>query len=84
MADDNGVRDIHGTFQVPLFLGDTTQYSKMHTDSAGKPAINGSLTWTANFICVLPSTVQMAGPATPTASTAGRATTPCGPTAPTG
>jgi len=66
MADDNGVRDIHGTFQVPLFLGDTTQYSAMHTDSAGNPAINGALTWTANFICVLPSTVQMAGPATPT------------------
>jgi hypothetical protein len=64
--DDSGVRDIHGTFQVPLFLADTTQYSKMHTDASGNPAINGTKTWTANFICVLPSTVQMAGPATPT------------------
>jgi hypothetical protein len=65
-TDDAGVRDIHGTFEVPLFLADTTQYSGMHTDSAGKPAINGSNTWTANFICVLPSTLQPGGPATPT------------------
>ena len=28
--------------------------------------INGSKTWTADFICVLPDTVQGAGPATPT------------------
>jgi hypothetical protein len=64
--DDGGVRDVHGTFQVPLFLANTSQYSKMHTDSAGKPAINGSATWTANFICVLPSTLQPGGPASPT------------------
>jgi hypothetical protein len=65
-ADNSGVRDIHGTFQVPLFLGDTTPLSKMTTDSAGNPKINGNKTWTANFICVLPSTVQAGGPATPT------------------
>jgi hypothetical protein len=65
-TDDGGVRTVEGTFTVPLFLGDTTPLSKMHTDSAGKPAINGSGTWTANFICVLPSTVQPGGPATPT------------------
>ena len=61
-----GVRDVHGTFQVPLFLQDTTQYSGMTTDAAGNPVINGNGTWTANFICVLPSTVQPGGPATPT------------------
>ena len=65
-TDSAGVRDIHGTFQVPLFLGDTTPLSKMVVDSAGNPKINGSKTWTANFICVLPSTLQLAGPATPT------------------
>ena len=64
--DTDGVRDIHGTFQVPLFLGDTTPLSKMVTDAAGNPKINGAKTWTANFICVLPSTVQSGGPATPT------------------
>jgi hypothetical protein len=64
--DADGVRTVEGTFQVPLFLGDTTQYSKLHTDGAGKPAINGSGTWTANFSCVLPSTLQPGGPATPT------------------
>jgi hypothetical protein len=41
MADDNGARHPRDV-QVPLFLGDTTQYSKMHTDSAGNPAINGA------------------------------------------
>ena len=62
-----GVRDVHGTFQVPLFLQDTTPYSSMVTDPAtGLPEINGNLTWTANFICVLPSTVQAGGPASPT------------------
>ena len=62
-----GVRDVHGTFQVPLFLQDTTPYSSMVTDPAtGLPEINGNLTWTANFICVMPSTVQAGGPASPT------------------
>ncbi len=65
-SDASGVRDVHGTFQVPLFLGDTGEYSKMHTDSSGNPAINGSATWTADFICVLPSTLQAGGPASPT------------------
>jgi hypothetical protein len=64
--DGDGVRTVEGTFQVPLFLGNTTQYSKLHRDDAGKPAINGSGMWTANFICVLPSTVQPGGPASPT------------------
>ena len=62
----NGLRDVHGTFQVPLFLQDTTDLSAMHTDSAGNPAINGNLTWTANFICVTPATIQAGGPALPT------------------
>jgi hypothetical protein len=66
VTDSGGVRDVHGTFQVPLFLGDTTPYSSLVTDSAGNPIINGAQTWTANFICVLPSTVQSDGPATPT------------------
>jgi len=66
MTDTNGVRDVHGTFQVPLFLADTTPLSGLVTDPAGSPKINGANTWTANFICVLPSTVQSAGPATPT------------------
>ena len=61
-----GVRDVHGTFQVPLFLRDTTEYSGMTTDAAGNPVVNGNGSWTANFICVLPSTVQPGGPATPT------------------
>jgi hypothetical protein len=66
VSDNSGVRDVHGTFQVPLFLGDTTAYSGLVTDRAGNPKINGTNTWTANFICVLPSTLQSAGPATPT------------------
>jgi len=66
VTDTNGVRDVHGTFQVPLFLADTTPFSALVTDRAGNPIINGDKTWTANFICVLPSTVQSAGPATPT------------------
>ena len=58
---------MHGTFQVPLFLQDTTPYSSMVTDPVtGHPEINGNLTWTANFICVMPSTVQAGGPASPT------------------
>jgi hypothetical protein len=66
VTDTNGVRDVHGTFQVPLFLADTGPLSGFVTDAAGNPRINGDKTWTANFICVLPSTVQSAGPATPT------------------
>ena len=54
MTDSNGVRDVHGTFQVPLFLADTTPFSAMVTDADGNPMINGSKTWTANFICVMP------------------------------
>jgi len=66
VTDTNGERDIHGTFQVPLFLSDTTAFSGLVTDRTGSPIINGAKTWTANFICVLPSTPQTAGPATPT------------------
>ncbi len=62
--DNAGVRDIHGTFQVPLFLTDTSPYSGMYTQG-GWPAINPAGTWTVDFICVLPSTVQPGGPATP-------------------
>jgi hypothetical protein len=62
----NGVRDIHGTFQVPLFLQDTTPFSAMTVDRSGNPVINGMKTWTANFICVLPSTISPSGPALPT------------------
>jgi hypothetical protein len=66
VTDSDGVRDVHGTFQVPLFLADTSPFSGLVTDSDGNPKINGTQTWTANFICVLPSTVQSTGPATPT------------------
>jgi hypothetical protein len=66
VTNTNGERDVHGTFQVPLFLQDTTPLSALVTNRAGNPIINGSKTWTANFICVFPSTVQSAGPATPT------------------
>ncbi|MDQ1460159.1 MAG: hypothetical protein QOI08_1643, partial [Actinomycetota bacterium] len=66
VTDSGGVRDVHGTFQVPLFLGDTTALSGLTTDADGNPVINGNQTWTANFICVLPSTLSSAGPATPT------------------
>ena len=62
----NGVRDVHGTFQVPLFLTDTTPFSAMTVDHAGSPVINGTKTWTANFICVLPSTISPSGAALPT------------------
>ncbi len=66
VTDTDGTRDVHGTFQVPLFLADTGPLSGFVTDPAGNPTINGAKTWNANFICVLPSTVQTAGPATPT------------------
>ena len=61
-----GVRDVHGTFEVPLFLSDTTPFSAMTVDRGGNPVINGTKTWTANFICVLPSTISAAGAALPT------------------
>jgi hypothetical protein len=61
-----GVRDVHGTFQVPLFLKNTTPFSAMNVDRHGNPKINGTKTWTANFICVLPSTISPSGPALPT------------------
>jgi len=66
MTDSSGVRDVHGTFQVPLFLADTTPFSALVTDKNGNPMINGSQTWTADFICVMPDTVQATGPAVPT------------------
>jgi hypothetical protein len=66
VTTSNGVRDVHGTFQVPLFLADTTPFSGLVTDSNGNPMINGSKTWTADFICVLPDTLQGTGPAIPT------------------
>ena len=62
----NGVRDVHGTFQVPLFLKDTTPFSAMTVNHSGSPVINGTKTWTANFICVLPSTISPSGAALPT------------------
>ena len=62
----NGVRDIHGTFQVPLFLKDTTPLSAMTVDRSGNPVINGTKAWTADFICVLPSTISPSGAALPT------------------
>ena len=65
-VDTEGTRDIHGTFQVPLFLKDTSAFSGMHADAKGLPSINGTKTWTANFICVLPSTLNPSGPAMPT------------------
>ncbi len=65
-VENGGTRDIHGTFQVPLFLKDTSVFSAMTLDGKGLPAVNGSKTWTANFICVLPSTLNAAGPAMPT------------------
>ena len=42
VTDSGGVRDVHGTFQVPLFLADTTPFSGLVTDSAGNPKINGA------------------------------------------
>ena len=62
----NGVRDVHGTFEVPLFLKNTTPFSAMKVNHAGNPVINGKKTWTANFICVLPSTISPSGAALPT------------------
>ena len=61
-TDNNGVRDVHGTFQVPLFLERHDAVLELVTDRVGNPIINGTKTWTANFICVLPSTVQSCGP----------------------
>ena len=38
----------------------------MTVDPSGNPVINGAKTWTADFICVLPSTISPSGPALPT------------------
>ncbi len=62
----NGVRNVHGTFQVPLFLKDTSPFSAMTVDHSGNPVINGPKTWTADFICVLPATISPSGAALPT------------------
>ena len=61
----NGERTVLGTYQVPLFLKAATITSTMNTNKAGMPLINGKLKWTANFVCVLPSTVSSNGPALP-------------------
>ena len=66
-VDTGTTRDIHGTFQVPLFLKDTSAFSGMNLDGKGLPLINGTKTWTANFICVLPNSLSPSGPAMPTA-----------------
>lgn len=66
VTTSGGVRDVHGTFSSPLFLKDTTPYSSMVTTTTGLPKINGTKVWTANFICVLPSTISINGPALPT------------------
>jgi hypothetical protein len=66
VEEQDGVRHVHGTFDVPLFLADASPFSGFVTDHAGNPKINETATWPANFICVLPSTVQSDGPATPT------------------
>jgi hypothetical protein len=60
-----GVRTVQGTFQVPLFLKSATNSSWMKVNKAGLPEINGKRTWPANFICVMPSTIQSGGPALP-------------------
>jgi hypothetical protein len=59
------VRTVQGTYQVPLFLKSATNSSSMKVNKAGLPELNGKLTWSANFICVMPSTIQTGGPALP-------------------
>ena len=54
-----------GTFQVPLFLKSATNSSMMNIDKDGMPKLNGKLTWPANFVCVMPATIQAGGPALP-------------------
>jgi hypothetical protein len=65
VTTSGGVRTVQGTFQVPLFLQSATNSSSMKLNRAGLPEINGKLTWPANFICVMPSTIQTGGPALP-------------------
>jgi len=61
----NGIRNVKGTYQVPLFLKDTSAFSSMDSSSSGLPVINGAKTWTADFICVLPSAISGSGAAIP-------------------
>jgi hypothetical protein len=65
VTTSGGVKTVQGTFQVPLFLKSATNSSVMKLDKAGLPEINGKLTWPANFICVMPSTIGAGGPALP-------------------
>ena len=65
MTTSDGVKTVQGTFQVPLFLKSATNSSQMKLNKAGLPEMNGKLTWPANFICVMPSTIQAGGPALP-------------------
>jgi hypothetical protein len=65
VSTSGGVRTVQGTFQVPLFLKSATNSSSMKLSKAGLPVRNGKLTWPANFICVMPSTIQAGGPALP-------------------
>lgn len=65
VTTSGGVRTVEGTFQVPLFLKSATNSSWMKVNSKGLPEKNGKLTWPANFICVMPSTIQSGGPALP-------------------
>jgi len=65
VTTSGSVRTVKGTFQVPLFLKSATNSSMMNVDKAGLPKLNGKLTWPANFICVMPATIQAGGPALP-------------------
>ena len=65
MATSGSVRTVKGTFQVPLFLKSATNSSMMNIDKDGMPKLNGKLTWPANFVCVMPATIQAGGPALP-------------------
>jgi len=65
VATKGTVRTVQGTFQVPLFLKSATTSSTMRLNRAGLPQINGDLKLAANFICVMPSTIQAGGPALP-------------------
>jgi hypothetical protein len=60
-----GVKTVTGTFQVPLFLKQATHTSAMNVSSSGLPKMNGKLTWPADFICVMLSTIQPKGAALP-------------------
>lgn len=65
VSTSTGVRTVKGTFHVPLFLQSATNTSALDVSKTGLPQINGERTWPANFICVMPSTIQSAGPALP-------------------